>query len=65
MKKQKSMLITLALILLLLVQVLPADAQLKVGDKVPDFELEGIDDETYKLSDFTGKVVILHFWKAN
>ncbi len=65
MKKQKSMLIAFLLVFLLLVQILPAQAQLKVGADVPKLELKGIDDETYKLSDFIGKVVILHFWKSN
>jgi peroxiredoxin Q/BCP len=40
--------------------------ELKKGDKAPDFELEGSDGKTYKLSDFKGKraVVIAWFPKA-
>lgn len=38
----------------------------KVGDKAPDFTLQGSDGKTYKLSDFQGKkpVVIAWFPKA-
>lgn len=28
----------------------------------PDFELQGIDDETYRLRDYRGKVVVINFW---
>ena len=40
--------------------------ELKKGDKAPDFELEGSDGKTYKLSDFKSKraVVIAWFPKA-
>ena len=39
---------------------------LKVGDAAPEFELQGSDGKTYKLSDFAGKqeVVIAWFPKA-
>jgi peroxiredoxin Q/BCP len=41
-------------------------ADLMVGDKAPDFSLQGSDGKTYKLSDFQGKraVVIAWFPKA-
>ena len=39
--------------------------QVEQGKKAPDFELETISGKTAKLSDFIGKVVILHFWKSN
>jgi peroxiredoxin Q/BCP len=44
-----------------------AAAELKVGDRAPDFELEGTDGKTYKLADFKGKkpVVLAWFPKAD
>ena len=33
-----------------------------VGSSAPDFELVGIKDETIKLSDLRGKIVVLNFW---
>jgi len=37
-------------------------ADLKVGDKAPDFELKGSDGESYKLSDFLGKKTVVLAW---
>ena len=37
-------------------------AELKKGDKAPDFELKGTDGKTYKLSDFKGKKAVLIAW---
>ena len=38
----------------------PAFAEeLKVGDKAPDFKLEGSDGKTYSLADLKGKTVVL------
>ena len=37
-------------------------AELKVGDKAPDFELPGTDGKTYKLSNFKGKKAVVVFW---
>lgn len=34
-------------------------------DKAPEFTLKSTEGEELNLYDFTGKVVILHFWKAN
>src|SRR5690625_912312 len=35
---------------------------LEKGEKAPDFELETLDGETVKLSDFQGQPVLLNFW---
>lgn len=37
-------------------------AELKVGDKAPDFELKGSDGKTYKLSEFKGKKPVVVAW---
>ena len=37
-------------------------AELKVGDKAPDFTLKGSDGKTYKLSDFQGKKAVIVAW---
>ena len=39
-----------------------AQAELKVGDKAPEFELPGSDGKTYKLSDFAGKEAVVVAW---
>lgn len=39
-----------------------AHAELKVGDKAPDFSLPGTDGKTHKLSDFSGKQVVVLAW---
>ena len=36
--------------------------ELKVGDKAPDFSLQGTDGKTYKLSDFKGKQAVVLAW---
>ena len=42
---------------------MPADAaELKVGDKAPDFELKGSDGKTYKLSSFKDKKAVVVAW---
>ena len=40
----------------------PAVAQVKVGDPAPDFELEGSDGNTHKLSELRGKFVVLSWF---
>lgn len=39
-----------------------AAAELKVGDKAPEFSLAGSDGKTYKLSDFKGKKAVVLAW---
>jgi peroxiredoxin Q/BCP len=36
-----------------------ATAELKVGDSAPDFNLQGTDGKTHRLSDMKGKTVVL------
>jgi thioredoxin-dependent peroxiredoxin len=41
----------------------PAPAvELKVGDKAPNFKLQGSDGKTYSLSDFAGKKAVVIAW---
>lgn len=41
-------------------------AQLKIGDKAPDFKLQDQHGQTVKLSDYKGKKLLLYFYpKAN
>ena len=37
-------------------------AELKPGDKAPDFKLQGSDGKTYKLADFVGKRAVVIAW---
>ena len=40
----------------------PANAELKVGDKVPDFTLKGSDGKSYTLSKLSEKQVVVIAW---
>ena len=40
-------------------------AAIKAGEAAPDFTLQTTAEETVSLSDYKGKIVILHFWKSN
>jgi thioredoxin-dependent peroxiredoxin len=42
--------------------VATAQAELKVGDKAPNFELKGSDGKTYTLSQFAGKKAVAIAW---
>ena len=37
-------------------------AELKVGDKAPDFKLQGSDGKTYRLADYVGKQAVVLAW---
>ena len=54
----------LLVLTLLPVSARPALADLKVGDQAPPFTLVGSDGRTYRLSDFTGKQVVVLAWFA-
>jgi hypothetical protein len=42
---------------------MPAEAaELKVGDKAPEFEMKGSDGKTYKLSQFKDKKAVVVAW---
>lgn len=45
-------------------QVDVADTGLTPGDEPPNFELETLDGQAVKLSDYKGKKVILNFWAS-
>ena len=57
--KLKRVVFTLGLILLTGVGYC---AELKIGDKAPDFTLKGSDGKTYKLADFRGKSAVVLAW---
>jgi cytochrome oxidase Cu insertion factor (SCO1/SenC/PrrC family) len=60
-------LVAIALVILCLLFPLASKAQLKVGDRAPDFALQGQNGQTVKLSDFLGKksVVLAFYIKAS
>jgi thioredoxin-dependent peroxiredoxin len=43
---------------------MPPTSRLEVGDKAPAFSLSDADGKTVKLSDFTGRKVIVYFYPA-
>lgn len=59
---KKIAIMTAALLIGLGGLTLQARAELKVGDKAPDFSLPGSDGKTYKLSDFAGKQAVVIAW---
>ncbi len=54
----------LFLIVLLLLSSILANAQLKIGEQVPEIELPGKADTIVKLSSLNGKVVLIDFWAS-
>lgn len=56
--------LVLAVILLLLLLGTTVVFGQTIGEKAPDFKLEPVGGSV-SLSDYTGKVVILHFWDVN
>ncbi len=59
----RKLLLSIAALLITLGSVAPARAQLKVGDKAPDFTLPDQNGKQVKLSDFLGKKnVVLAFY---
>jgi len=40
------------------------DARVSKGDDAPDFNAQNVDGEQVKLSDYRGKIVLVHFWAS-
>jgi peroxiredoxin Q/BCP len=53
---------SLALVSLLGAVAAAAAAELKVGDRAPDFKLQASDGKTYQLSEFKGKKAVVLAW---
>lgn len=63
MNVRNTLSLSLGLAAILAVTSLPlAAADLKAGDVAPDFQLQGSDGKTYKLSDFKGKETVVLAW---
>jgi len=52
------------LIILVLLSSAPVNAQLKMGESVPEIELQSKADTIIKLSSLNGKVVLIDFWAS-
>ena len=61
------LIVTIALVVLCLLFSLTSKAQLKVGERAPDFALEDQKGQTIKLGDYLGKktVVLAFYIKAS
>ena len=63
MKILKPMLQGIAVMLFAgLLGAVPAHAELKVGDKAPDFTMKGSDGKTYKLSELCRERAVVVAW---
>ena len=63
-KKKMLQMSRLFLIILILLGSVSINAQLKIGEGVPEIELQGRADSIVKLSSFNGKVVLIDFWAS-
>jgi len=54
--------LTRVLLVLFMFSLASIGHALEVGDQAPDFQLEGTDGKTYKLSDFKGKESVVLAW---
>ena len=64
----KKILLWAGLVFLLLVLVVglvrSQQGQVSIGEVAPDFELISFSGETYQISDFRGKVIVVNFWAS-
>ena len=52
----------LAFIACMVLMCSTAAAELKTGDRAPDYKLPGSDGKTYELADYAGKQVVVIAW---
>ncbi len=65
MKKILKLILPATVLILLFAFFSPFAIELKPGVKAPEFQLISVTGDTLDIRNFAGKVVILHFWKAN
>jgi len=65
MKNMYRIVFLISTLALLFINAYAMEPQLKTNAKAPEFTLVSVEGDTLRLSDFYGKVVILHFWKSN
>jgi hypothetical protein len=65
MKKYINILSIIAVPSFLFFQASALLGQLKPNTKAPKLSLISVSGDTVRLSDYTGKIVILHFWKTD
>ena len=54
----------LILVISLIVSISTANAQMKIGDSLPDFELKNNKEITINLTSLKGKTVLIDFWAS-